>query len=562
MLLVLTFITSIPVTVFGNEQKLNMSYVYFGDTNSFIQQVNNTNGALQTVSPSYFDLKSDGSLHLKVDARFVQEMHKQNIKVVPFLSNHWDRELGRKALLNREKLAKQIADAIKTYNLDGVNVDIENVTRVDRDNYTDLVRQLRQLLPDKEVSVAVAANPNAWIEGWHGSYNYTELAKYSDYLMIMAYDESYYGSKPGPVASSSFVERSIQYALKQTTGDKIVLGIPFYGRYWRHESDKGGHGISANTVDVLIERYNGKVFFDEKSKSPYTTFTIHSWQPVTKLSNRTLEPGTYTVWYEDFRSIQHKVELVHKYNLKGTGSWSLNQAPKGIWDQYVTWLNGTYYDIRNHWANHDMKSMIDKGWMVGNQHTQFLPENKLTRAEAIAVLVRALGLKDKHLELYEHSKFADISNHWAKEEIELAFRFGLVEGIDDYTFAPKDLLTREQMATLLARVFDLENSQSGSNSLIEGVSNESIAISDAESTASTTNKTNVEVSQITQTLFPDLIFGHWSYSSVTAMAHKQIIQGYDDGFFHPKRNVTRAQFAAVMNRIAKDDATNKILVLK
>ena len=31
------------------------------------------------------------------------------MQVVPFLSNHWDRELGRKALSNRKKLAEQIA---------------------------------------------------------------------------------------------------------------------------------------------------------------------------------------------------------------------------------------------------------------------------------------------------------------------------------------------------------------------------------------------------------------------------------------------------------------------
>lgn len=81
--------------------------------------------------------------------------------------------------------------------LDGVNVDIENVTEKQRTQYTELVRRLRESLPsDKEVSVAVAANPSGWNTGWHGSYDYAELGKYADHLFIMAYDEHYQGGAP------------------------------------------------------------------------------------------------------------------------------------------------------------------------------------------------------------------------------------------------------------------------------------------------------------------------------------------------------------------------------
>lgn len=47
----------------------------------------------------------------------------------------------------------------------------------------------------------MAANPKGWTTGWHGSYDYKSLAEYADYLMIMAYDESWNGSSEGPVAS-------------------------------------------------------------------------------------------------------------------------------------------------------------------------------------------------------------------------------------------------------------------------------------------------------------------------------------------------------------------------
>lgn len=320
----------------------NMGYVYFGGTDTFVRSVDRTEGVINVTSPSYFDINADGTLDLtsKFDVRFVQEMHNRGIKVVPFLSNHWDRDLGRKALENREVLAQQIADTVEKYNLDGVNVDIENVTDVDKDNYTDLVRLLRQKIPaHKEVSVAVAANPNGWTKGWHGSYDYNKLAQYSDYLMIMAYDESYQGGPAGPVASISFVERSIQYALsKGVPADKIVLGLPHYGRYWVEGQTSGGLGVSNSRIEDLFSKYPHTIVFDEKSKSPKATLTIRSGEPVTVLNGKTLTPGTYTIWFENNQSIKEKVALVEKYKLKGTGNWSLGQENASLWSSFKTWV--------------------------------------------------------------------------------------------------------------------------------------------------------------------------------------------------------------------------------
>lgn len=327
----------------AHEVTFNMSYLYFGNTKSYLSQIDKTQGNLSLVSPSYFDINADGSLKIttQYDSTFVKEMHNRGIKVVPFLSNHWDRTIGRAALSNREKLTTQIADFIIKNNLDGIQVDIENTTEIDRDAYTDLVKQLREKLPsDKEVSVAVAANPNGWTKGWHGTYDYKELAKYSNYLMVMAYDESYEGSPEGPVASYGWVERSIQYALKQgISPDKIVLGIPFYGRYWKEGEATGGTGISNVRVDELLSKYGGTVVFDEATKSPKATVTIKQGDPVTTIAGKTLAPGTYKIWYENSDSIAAKFDLIHKYNLKGSGSWSLGQESTAIWQNYRAWMS-------------------------------------------------------------------------------------------------------------------------------------------------------------------------------------------------------------------------------
>ncbi|HHW47300.1 MAG TPA: glycoside hydrolase [Clostridiaceae bacterium] len=499
--------------------KFNMSYIYFGDPSMYKYYVNRTNGSLDVVSPNYFDLYDNGTLKLtnSLSTDFINEMHKMGVKVVPFLSNHWDRNKGKKALENRAVLAQQIADAVKKYNLDGVNVDIENVTENERDIYTDFVRILRSKLPsNKEVSVAVAPNPYNATKGWQGSYDYASLAKYSDYLMIMAYDEHYQGGAPGPVASAGFVEASIKYALQRVPKEKIVLGIPFYGRYWKNGTSYGGYGINAEHVERLIAKYNGYVIFDETYKSPKAIITIKPGDEPHYVLGRKLDTGTYTIWYENEESIMYKLSLVQKYDLKGTGSWSLGQENPAIWPHYDLWLNGHYFiDAGNHWAKDAILFVKEKGWMIGVPGNRFAPENPLTRAEAAAILVRAFCLEKTG---DDGMVFTDTINHWAKEEIDIARQNNVVSGIGNGMFLPDKPVTRQEMAVMLDNILMLPELDSNGNNPYYDISAEK---------------------------------NPWSYKSIIKMTCYGIFNGGVDGGFHPDDNTTRAQMAVLMKRIAE-----------
>ena len=324
-----------------SDAKFHMTYLYGGTVFQQIAQVEMV-GSFQTVSPGNFDIDSQGNLSLNgISTTLIQAMHRQGIKVVPMLSNHWSRTAGERALQNPEKLANQIISAIEEYNLDGVNVDIENVTHTYRDAYTQLVKILRERLPEeKEVSVAVAANPNGWTVGWHGSYDYAALAKYADYLMIMAYDEHWQGSEAGPVASITFAERSIAYALKHAPAEKLVLGIPFYGRIWSEDGRFNGNGVSVKTLEKMLADYDADITYSETAQAPKAEFTVTEGDKVYTVNGKSLTPGKYTVWFEDERSLQSKIQLIHQYDIKGLGSWTLTQAPDSILQQLSGWLQG------------------------------------------------------------------------------------------------------------------------------------------------------------------------------------------------------------------------------
>ncbi|UJW57978.1 hypothetical protein HXZ66_11450 [Bacillus sp. A116_S68] len=349
---ILLLLLSSTATFAGNgHERFNMSYLYFGSPDNYVQLVDRTNNSLNMVSPNYFDVNQEGNLVFtdKFRESFVADMHSRGIKVVPFLANHWDRTAGENAFKNRHALSTEVAEYVETYNLDGINVDIEGVGHAYRDEHTDFIRLLREKIPaHKEVSVAVAANPNGWTTGWHGNYDYTELAKHADYLMIMAYDEHWQGSTPGPVASYSFVERSIQYALnQQVPKEKVVIGIPFYGRIWKTDGERNadgflinGRGISHNQIQTVVNHYNGDIIFDEASQTPKAVFTVTDNDPIISAEGVRLTAGDYVIWFDNEQSFKKKLELINLYDIKGTGSWALMREDPHMWDYYKTYLNG------------------------------------------------------------------------------------------------------------------------------------------------------------------------------------------------------------------------------
>ncbi|WP_036697747.1 S-layer homology domain-containing protein [Paenibacillus taiwanensis] len=511
-LLTLT-LTSIPTLAAA--ERYAMSYLYFGNPSNYVQAVNHTKGSLDMVSPSYFDLREDGSLLLTeaLDPAFIKEMHNKGMKVVPFLSNHWDRNKGIAALNNRNALVKQIAAAIEKYNLDGVNVDIENVTDKQRDDQTQLVKMLRETIPaHKEVSVAVAANPHGWTTGWHGSYDYAALSKVSDYLMIMAYDESYQGSEPGPVAGLPFVEQSIQYALKYAPSHKLVLGIPFYGRYWKSDGTMKGNAAQNYRVRKLLQDYNGKTYYDTAEQSPKGIFTIKSGDTLPNVHGTTLKPGSYTVWFENEQSIQAKLNLVNKYNLKGAGNWSLTEEADGTWDYYSAWLNGSSFnDTAGHWASAHIHAVSERGWMTGIAARTFAPEQRLTRAQSASIVARMLHLQPQTTD----SLFWDVpSRHWAANDIRMAQQAGIMMGRTDGSFGPDETITREELTVLLARVLQAAPSKPVVSS------------------------------------FVDVSSDRWSAAAIAVLAENGIVNGYQEGTFRPLQAVTRAEMAKMLDLAA------------
>ena len=128
----------------------------------------------------------------------------------------------------------------------------------------------------------------------------------------MTYEWGYTYGPPLAVAPIDQVERIVNYAISEIPAEKILLGIPNYGYIWQLPFEKGitkaatvGNQFAA---DIAAER-NATIEFDETSASPFFYYTAYDTERV--------------AWFEDVRSIERKLELVERFNLRGFGYWNI-----------------------------------------------------------------------------------------------------------------------------------------------------------------------------------------------------------------------------------------------
>ena len=137
--------------------------------------------------------------------------------------------------------------------------------------------------------------------------------------------------------------------------------------------------------------------------------------------------GTYTIWYENERSLKHKLSLV-KYGL-WVRKLELGAETSSVWN-YSLWLNGhCYSDCQGHWAQNPIIFALNNEWMTTKtvkDSSGFAPDRPLTRAEAAVAIVRALQLEKNMVYRQDEVVFKDISSHWAKKEIEIAVQHRIV----------------------------------------------------------------------------------------------------------------------------------------
>lgn len=108
-----------------------------------------------------------------------------------------------------------------------------------------------------------------------------------------------------------------------------------------------------------------------------------------------------------------------------------------------------YHDIDSHWAKKDIEALTQNNVFEGYGDGTFRPNQFITRAEFVSVLMKALGLGNSRM----NANYSDVpGDHWAAGLIGAADAKNLVDGYPDNQFRPTERITRAEALAILAKV--------------------------------------------------------------------------------------------------------------
>lgn len=280
---------------------------------------------INTLAPVWFSLGKAGELRGTFREEVLQRAKNKNLTVLPVIQGfngsviHFMLQDERL----RQKLLTELTQIVDHPDIQGINLDFEGVLPQDRYEFTLFVIDLSQICHDRKklftlaVPAKVSDNPK---NEWSWAFNYAVLGIVSDYLVLMTYDEN--TSKPGPIGSLPWVKQVLAYAGVTLPKEKIVMGIPFYGRVWATASSQ--RGVVQSEISELLQKNQPQV---EKNQELGVRFSYQ----------RTVDE---VGWYEDPDLFKSKLELARMEGLRGVAFWRLGQEDSQVWSSVKEFNSG------------------------------------------------------------------------------------------------------------------------------------------------------------------------------------------------------------------------------
>ena len=165
-------------------------------------------------------------------------------------------------------------------------------------------------------------------------------------------------------------------------------------------------------------------------------------------------------------------------------------------------------DTKGIYQEEYIQHLHDMGAIDGFPDGTFKPAKSVSRAEFVTMLLNTLKVDKKSIT----KGFKDVSKHWAKDAINIAYEMKIIDGFGDGTFRPNDKITVAQGMKIIDNLFRFRSS--------------------------------------TYTELPKLNDKHWAYESIKRMIGAGVIIKNDALFksFDEKAYLSRADCAMMLSR--------------
>ncbi|MGF7046738.1 spore germination protein YaaH [Paenibacillus sp. DS2015] len=303
------------------QTSIQLGWQYGQTTEEYKQSILSSN--INTLSPRWLFVKNDGSVKDSVDGSLVTWAHKNSKQVWAMVGNYSDAVASHNVLSDSTKRSKVIAkltQIAKDNNLDGLNIDFENVSGQDKADFTTFISTLENKLDAVGISLSVNVSPDLGTD-WTEVFDYAALGKAADYVILMGYDQHWSGApNPGSVSSLPWITGGLESLLKQVSPNKIILAVPFYSRDWEVSSK----GATIRSTDITLGEQVGRV--TTYRLKPVWNKTIQQY-----IVNYQQNLVQHQIWFEESRSLTLKYQMGLERNIAGFAYWWTSAETADVW---------------------------------------------------------------------------------------------------------------------------------------------------------------------------------------------------------------------------------------
>lgn len=319
--------------------KVNLTWDYYSEYASVPDRSGTTIDGVNVVSPAFFYLDEDGDFKENIGSsgeNYIQWAHNNGYKVWPMVSNavaaNESLDITSKIMnsyTSRKELIDDIVNACVKYDLDGINIDFENMKSDDKDMYSRFIIELTPRLKEIGMVTSVDVTAPDGSDTWSLCFDRHVIGDVADYIIFMAYDQNGISStKPGTNAGYDWIQLNLKKFLQteEIESQKLILAVPFYTRLWTTNSNGeliGKTTVSMKNINSVIPE-GTEIKWDDELKQNYAEFSDGS--------------NTRKIWIEDIDSLKAKVSLIKENNLGGVASWQKDMETDDVWDMFKTEL--------------------------------------------------------------------------------------------------------------------------------------------------------------------------------------------------------------------------------
>ena len=321
------------------EGKVNLTWDYFSEYGSAPDRSGATIEGINVVSPAFFYINENGELEENIGnsgKEYIKWAHNNGYKVWPMVSNAYAAKESlditsniMKNYENRKELIESIVEKCVKYDLDGINIDFENMYAEDKDLYSRFIIELTPRLKEIGMVTSVDVTAPDGGETWSMCFDRHVIGDVADYIIFMAYDQNGISSnKPGTTAGYNWVKLNLVKFLQteEIEPERLILAVPFYTRVWTTNSS--GEIVSKNTIsmkdiDKIIPEGTNKTW-DDELKQNYVEYMDGN--------------NKKQIWIEDIDSLKAKISLIKENDLAGVASWQKDMETEEVWQMFKTEL--------------------------------------------------------------------------------------------------------------------------------------------------------------------------------------------------------------------------------